>query len=96
MKDQGGRGRKSIIPKESHDEFKEAVLHLQDEKYGGRIVGRDVYKLLQNEFGTDCNLRTVYKLLHRVKLSWISGRSKHPKQDLEEQEVFKKTSNRRS
>ncbi|WP_139117863.1 helix-turn-helix domain-containing protein, partial [Endozoicomonas atrinae] len=40
-------------------------------------------KLLEEEFQTECDLRTVYKLLHRVKLSWISGRSKHPNQDLE-------------
>ena len=95
MKDQGGRGRKPIIPEESHDEFKEAVLQLQDEKDGGRIVGRDVLTLLEDEFQTECDLRTVYKLLHRVKLSWISGRSKHPKQDLEAQESFKKTSARK-
>jgi transposase len=95
MKDQGGRGRKPIIPEESHDEFKDAVLQLQDDKDGGRIVGRDVLKLLEEEFQTECDLRTVYKLLHRVKLSWISGRSKHPKQDLEAQETFKKTSARK-
>ena len=45
MRDQGGRGRKPVIPEDSHDEFKEAVLQLQDEKDGGRIVGRDVLKL---------------------------------------------------
>ncbi len=95
MKDQGGRGRKPIIPEASHAAFKDAVLHMQEEKDGGRIVGRDVLKMLERDFQQQCDLRTVYKLLHRVKLSWISGRSRHPKQDLEEQEAFKKTSDRR-
>ena len=93
--DKGGRGRKPIIPETLHATFKEAVLHMQEEKDGGRIVGRDVLKMLESDFQQQCHPRTVYKLLHRVKLSWISGRSKHPKQDLEEQEAFKKTSHRR-
>lgn len=95
MKDQGGRGRKPVIPEASHAEFKEAVLQLQEDKEGGRIVGKDVHQLLESDFQAQCGLRTVYKLLHRVNLSWISGRSKHPKQNLEEQEAFKKTSNRK-
>lgn len=95
MKDQGGRGRKPVIPEASHAEFKEAVLQMQEDKQGGRIVGRDVHQLLESDFQAKCELRTVYTLLHRVDLSWISGRSKHPKQNLEEQESFKKTSSRK-
>lgn len=90
MQDKGGRGRKPVIPEDSHSTFKEAVLQLQEQKRGGRIVGRDVLAMLDHDFQTQCNLRTVYKLMHRVKLSWISGRSKHPKQNLDEQEAFKK------
>ena len=92
LQDHGGRGRKPVIPEECHSSFKKAVLQLQEQKRGGRIVGRDVLEMLNSDYQTQCNLRTVYKLMHRVKLSWISGRSKHPKQDLDEQEAFKKTS----
>lgn len=95
MKDQGGRGRKPVIPEESQEAFKSSVLQLQEKKKGGRIVGRDILTLLESDYHKQCDLRTVYKLLHRVNLSWISGRSRHPKQNLEEQEAFKKTSNKK-
>jgi len=32
----------------------------------------------------------VYKLLHALNFSWITTRSKHPKQNIEAQEAFKK------
>ncbi|MCB5362021.1 hypothetical protein CSB62_23840 [Vibrio splendidus] len=32
----------------------------------------------------------LYQLLHDIGLSWITTRSKHPKQSLEAQETFKK------
>ncbi|MFI0435987.1 MAG: winged helix-turn-helix domain-containing protein [Parachlamydiaceae bacterium] len=34
---------------------------------------------------------SLYRLLHRAGLSWMTGRSQHPKADLERQEAFKKT-----
>ena len=91
MRDQGGRGRKTLIPEDRYEEFKDAVLLAQQQKKGGRIVGRDIQLLLEKQFHVHCDLRTVYKLLDRVNLSWISGRSKHPKKNLEDQDTFKKT-----
>jgi len=35
----------------------------------------------------------MYHVLHRLGFSWITSRSKHPKQDLEAIEAFKKTLN---
>jgi transposase len=37
------------------------------------------------------SLRSVYNTLQRVGLVWITGRSQHPKANLEAQEAFKKT-----
>ena len=92
LKDQGGRGRKPAIEPAQHEAFKNAIIELQAEKEGGRIVGRDVLSMSKDRFGIDCHLNTVYKLMHRSGLSWISGRTRHPKQDAEVQEQFKKTS----
>jgi len=39
-------------------------------------------------------MKSIYDVLERLNLSWVSGRSKHPKCDLEAQEQFKKTSKR--
>lgn len=91
LKDQGGRGRKNTLNEEQEKDFKNAVLDLQEKREGGRIVGRDVKALLKSNFEIECVNSTVYKLLHKVGLSWISGRTHHPKQDLAAQETYKKT-----
>ena len=92
LKDQGGRGRKKRLSEEDETTFKDAVLEMQKQKAGGSITGHDVGRLLKEKFGVDCKKTAVYRLLHRVGLSWISGRSRHPKQDKAAQNAFKKTS----
>ena len=92
MKERAGRGRKPLLPASKREEFKSATQNLQEEKSGGSIVGRDVKQMLSSKFNINCCLASCYNYLHQVNLSWISGRTKHPKQDLDEQEAFKKTS----
>lgn len=95
LKDKGGRGRKNILTNEQEQEFKSAVLALQEQREGGRVVGRDIKEMLKNDFGVECFGSTIYTLLHKVGLSCISGRTRHPKSDPEVQEAFKKTSKTR-
>jgi transposase len=49
-------------------------------------------ELMKTKYGVDPSLRAVYDRLKRARLVWITGRSIHPKADLEAQETFKKTS----
>ena len=90
MKEQASRGRKPLLPADKREEFKSATQNLQEEKSGGSIVGRDVKQMLSSKFNINCCLTSCYNYLHQVNLSWTSGRTKHPKQDLDEQEAFKK------
>jgi transposase len=92
LKDKAGRGAKPFLPEEHRLAFKEAVLELQKNREGGRIRGSDVLELMRTKYGVDPSLRTVYDTLKRAELVWITGRSIHPKADLETQETFKKTS----
>lgn len=46
--------------------------------------------LLKENFCVDHALPSVYHVLERCGLSWISARSKHPNSDPEAQEDFKK------
>tara|TARA_B110001454_G_C12646025_1_gene403341 strand:- start:554 stop:1075 length:522 start_codon:yes stop_codon:yes gene_type:complete len=59
---------------------------------GGQITGRQLHALVEKEFEITCSLRTIYTTLHRLKFSWITARSVHPKSDLEVQELYKKLS----
>lgn len=59
---------------------------------GGRLVGTDIQLFISENFSYQYHLSSVYKLLHRLGFSWITSRSKHPKQSIEAQEDFKKNS----
>jgi transposase len=72
--------------------FKDAVMRLQEQRSGGRITGRDIRTLLAEQFQVACCLNSVYNLLARLNLVWITVRSKHPKQSQASQDAFKKTS----
>jgi transposase len=92
LKDKTGRGAKPLISSEHRAAFRQAVLELQENRTGGRIRGKDVLELMQTKYGVNPTLKTVYNTLKRADLVWITGRSVHPKADLETQEAFKKTS----
>ena len=92
LKDQPGRGAKPFLSVEQRSAFRQAVLELQENRKGGRIRGSDILELMKTKFGVEPSLRTVYDTLKQAELVWITGRSIHPKADLEAQEAFKKTS----
>ena len=90
--EKGGRGNKPKLKVSEEEAFRKAVLELQDNRPGGRIIGLDILKMMEEKFNIKCTLNSVYNALHRANLVWISGRSKHPKADFEKQKTFKKTS----
>jgi transposase len=92
LREKKGRGPHFKLSIDQHEIFKQTVLKLQHNRNGGRIRGKDVLKLMKEKFGINCSLDTVYRTLARVNLVWITGRSIHPKANLEAQEAFKKTS----
>lgn len=96
LKDLPGRGAKPCLGIEEEKAFKLDVLKLQKDRVGGRVKGKDVLKLMKKKYGVHPSLGTVYNILKKVNLSWITGRSIHPKADLKAQEAFKKTSKKMS
>ena len=53
--------------------------------------GGQLRKILNKEFQSEYSLSGVYNLLHRLNLSRLSPRPRHPYSNPEEQEAFKKT-----
>lgn len=92
LREKKGRGSHFKLPVEQHEIFKQTVLELQNNRNGGRIRGKDVLKLMKEKFNVNCSIDTAYRTLSRVNLVWITGRSRHPKANIEKQESFKKTS----
>lgn len=77
---------------DQEEAFKAAVMALGAQRKGGRITGHTVRTLLVEQFDVHCCLNSVYHLMQRLGLVWITARSKHPKQDQAVQDTFKKTS----
>lgn len=87
-----GRGRKAKISSDLAAELSESIVLLQKSKCGGRITGKDIIRFIEERYGVQYSLSGIYKLLSRMDMSWVSGRSIHPKGNLDAQEAFKKTS----
>ena len=91
LKEQPGKGRKRKLSQEHDEAFRKEVELLQAKRQGGRVRGQDIQVLLKEKFFVDHALPSVYHLLKRSGLSWVSARSRHPKSDPIIQEDFKKT-----
>ena len=95
LRDKQGKGRKRKLPIEREEEFRQQVEDLQKGRNGGRVRGQDIQVLLKEKFRVEHALPSVYHVLERCGLSWISARSKHPKSDPKAQEDFKKNSKKK-
>jgi transposase len=60
---------------------------------GGRLQGADIQNYISTHFSIEYEISNIYRLLRELNFSWITSRSKHPKQSQEAQDVFKKLSN---
>lgn len=87
-------GRPSRLTIEQKKHLKEYVTSNAIKPEGGRLQGSDITQFILDEFDISYQLSGVYRLLHELNLSWITTRSKHPKQSEEAQESFKKIPNR--
>lgn len=72
--------------------LKEYVVSHAVKPQGGRLMGKDIQKHIQETYGVNYHVRNIYHLMQEMDLVWITSRSKHPKQDLAVQEAFKKNS----
>ncbi len=95
LQEKPGKGRKRKLPGEKEEDFRKQVEELQKNREGGRVRGEDIRVLLKEKFSVEHALPGVYHVLKRCGLSWISGRSKHPKSDPLIQEDFKKNSKKK-
>ena len=59
---------------------------------GGRLMWKDIQKHIKDTYAVNYHVRSIYYLMKELNIVWITSRSKHPKQDLEAQEDFKKKS----
>ncbi len=89
--DQPRSGRNSKIAEQHIEAFKALIVEEQSTRGGGRLTGQDIQQLAREHYQADYTVNGIYELLKRIGMTWISGRSRHPQADPEQQEAFKKT-----
>lgn len=77
-------GPATRLPADQHDVFKQRVLDGPTQADGVcTLRGRDMVRILEEEFGVRYELNGVYDLLHRLNLSVLAPRPQHRKSDPE-------------
>jgi transposase len=85
-----GRGRKAKV--NLRENMEEDIKALQEKRSGGRVRCQDIVNLVCEKYGVEYSQSGMYHILNRLDFSWITSRSKHPKNDEGAMEAFKKTS----
>ncbi|MEJ6122616.1 winged helix-turn-helix domain-containing protein, partial [Vibrio sp. 2-Bac 85] len=80
-------GQPSRLSNEQKSQLKEYVISHAVKAQGGRLMGKDIQKYIQDTFNVNYCVRNIYRLMKELGIVWITSRSKHPKQDLAAQEV---------
>ena len=87
-------GRPSRLTSEQLAQVKKYVEDNAIKTEGGRLQGKDVQAFIKHKFNITFQKTNVYQIMHKLNLSWITTRSKHPKQSIEAQNTFKKIPNK--
>ena len=97
LADLKGRGRRGPLDPEQQQRLKRRLLAGPTSADGCcAFRGRDVRRILQEEFGVLRCLDAAYALMHRLGLEPLRPRPRRPKGDPAQQEAFKKSSPRPS
>jgi transposase len=86
-----GRGRRSKLSFMEDEEIRASIEELREKRSGGRVTGEEIQRMIQEKWGVSYALSSIYVLLKRLKIVWITSRSQHPQADIAVQEDFKKT-----
>ncbi|WP_261873529.1 IS630 family transposase [Vibrio rarus] len=90
LKDKPRTGRRSYLSSAQKQQLSIFINENSVKPSGGRLTGMDVRSYIEDHFGKTYHLDSVYVLLKKLGFSWITSRSKHPKQSKQTQEDFKK------
>lgn len=87
-------GRPAFLTLEQRKQLSEFIKNNAESSSGGRLVGSDIHRYIVQHFDKHYHPNSIYYLLEHMGFSWITSRSKHPKQSQQIQDDFKKIPNR--
>ena len=90
LRDRPRPGRQPRVDAVTSARFKERIAAGAELERDGVVAfrGVDAQRILKEEFAIDCSLSSTYRLLHRLKLSWLAPRPRHPQADATAQAAF--------
>lgn len=90
LRDRPRLGRQPRVDAATSARFKERIVAGAALERDGVVAfrGVDAQRILKEEFEIDCSLSSAYRLLHRIKLSWLAPRPRHPQADATAQTAF--------
>jgi transposase len=90
LRDRPRPGRQPRVDTVTSARFKERIVAGAELQRDGVVAFRavDAQRILKEEFEIDCSLSSTYRLLHRIKLSWLAPRPRHPEADAMAQAEF--------
>ena len=91
LRDRPRAGRPRKVDAATGAALKARILAGADLARDGVVAfrGVDVQRLLKEEFGIAQSLAATYQVLHRLALSWLAPRPRHPRSDATAQESFR-------
>jgi transposase len=83
LRDRPRPGRQPRVDAVTSARFKERIVAGAELERDGVVAfrGVDAQRILKEEFDVDCSLSSTYRLLHRIKLSWLAPRPRPPQVD---------------
>jgi transposase len=90
LRDRPRPGRQPRVDAVTSARFKERIVAGAELQRDGVVAfrGVDAQRILKEEFDVDCSLSSTYRLLHRIQLSWLAPRPRHPEADATAQAEF--------
>ena len=89
--DKAKPGQPKHLTSEQEVELVQEIISMQENRNGGRITGNEIKEYIEKKYNKTFKNNSIYDLLNRLGLSWVSSRSKHPKSDEKKQKAFKQT-----
>lgn len=93
LKEKPRSGRPCALNESQLAQLSQYVRNNSIKENGGRLKAETLATYITQEFKVDYSIFNVYRLLHQLGFSWITSRSRHPKQSEKIQEDFKKIRN---
>jgi len=82
-------GQPKYLTDEQEEQLVIDIMAIQDNRNGGRITGKEIGEHIKTKYNVQYKGTSIYDLLERIGMTWVSSRSKHPKADENEQKTFK-------